>query len=68
MADRQTLGGYPKIAQIASVDIPLLAQLPAGGKIRFREISLPEAEQLSSARIRELRLIEAMIKRKLKEW
>ncbi|KOP67916.1 urea amidolyase [Bacillus sp. FJAT-18019] len=68
MADRQTLGGYPKIAQIASVDIPLLAQLPAGGKIRFREVSLPEAEQLSCAHIRELRLIEAMIKRKLKEW
>lgn len=68
MADRQTLGGYPKIAQIASVDIPLLAQLPAGGKIRFKEVSLQEAEQLSRDRIRELRLIEAMIKRKLKEW
>ncbi|MGG3279397.1 biotin-dependent carboxyltransferase family protein [Paenibacillus solani] len=68
MADRQTLGGYPKIAQIASVDVPLLAQLPAGGRIRFKEISLPEAEQLSRARIREVRLIEAMIKRKLKEW
>lgn len=68
MADRQTLGGYPKIAQIASVDIPLLAQLPAGGRIRFKEVSLPEAEQLSRDHIRELRLIEAMIKRKRKEW
>lgn len=67
MADRQTLGGYPKIAQIASVDMSMLAQLPAGGKIRFKEVSLQEAEQLHIACIRELRLIEIMIKRKLKE-
>ena len=27
MADRQTTGGYPKIAQVISVDLPKLAQL-----------------------------------------
>ncbi|WP_433940379.1 biotin-dependent carboxyltransferase family protein [Paenibacillus lautus] len=68
MADRQTLGGYPKIAQVASVDIPLIAQLPPGGSIRFAEISLAEAERLYAARARELRMMEAMIKHKLKEW
>lgn len=46
LADRQTTGGYPKIAQVATVDIPLLAQKKPGEKIRFKEISLEEAEQL----------------------
>lgn len=68
MADRQTLGGYPKIAQAASVDIPLIAQLAPGGMIRFKEITLAEAEQLYTDHVREVRLTEAMIKLKLKEW
>ncbi len=46
MADRQTTGGYPRIAQVALVDLPRLAQLPAGTLVRFEKISLPEAEQL----------------------
>lgn len=46
MADRQTLGGYPKIAHVIAVDLPLLAQARAGVKIRFIEISLAEAQEL----------------------
>jgi len=30
MADRQTVGGYPKIAEVATVDLHLLAQLRPG--------------------------------------
>ncbi|GIP10698.1 biotin-dependent carboxyltransferase family protein [Paenibacillus sp. FSL R5-0527] len=45
MADRQTTGGYPKIAQAASVDLPLLAQVNLGGKVRFKRISLGEAQR-----------------------
>lgn len=44
MADRQTTGGYPVIAEVASVDLPLLAQVNLGGKVRFRLISLEEAQ------------------------
>lgn len=65
MADRQTLGGYPKIAQIASVDIPLVAQLQPGGTLRFKEITLREAERLRGERERELAIIREMIKRKI---
>ncbi|MGO4790120.1 biotin-dependent carboxyltransferase family protein [Paenibacillus sp. 2KB_20] len=68
MADRQTLGGYPKIAQVATVDISLIAQLSPGAAIRFAGISLAEAEQLYTAHVREFRMLEAMIKFKLKEW
>ncbi len=43
MADHQTTGGYPKIAEVASADIPLLAQLAPGGSVRFARCSLEEA-------------------------
>jgi len=44
LADRQTTGGYPKIAQIASVDFPKIAQIKPGDKITFKEISHDEAQ------------------------
>lgn len=45
MADCQTTGGYPRIAQVAAVDIPLCAQLKPGDKVCFREISRMDAEK-----------------------
>jgi len=50
MADRQTTGGYPRIGEVASVDLPLLAQLKAGDRLRFRPVSLDEAQRLYLAR------------------
>ena len=44
MADHQTTGGYPKIAEIAGADIPSLAQLAPGGSVRFMKCTLEEAE------------------------
>lgn len=44
MADRQTAGGYPKIAVVISADLPLLAQLPPGGQARFELTTLAEAQ------------------------
>ena len=44
MADRQTTGGYPKIGQIISADLPSLAQLQPGAVIHFKEISQEGAE------------------------
>lgn len=46
LADRQTAGGYPKIAQVVTVDVDLLAQTRPGQMIQFELISLAEAEQL----------------------
>lgn len=54
MADCQTTGGYPRIAQVASVDLPLCAQLKPGDSIRFSEISKEEAEFLYIEREKEL--------------
>ncbi|SEB72923.1 biotin-dependent carboxyltransferase family protein [Paenibacillus sp. GP183] len=46
MADRQTIGGYPSIAEVATVDLPVLAQVKPGEYVRFTEISLEKAEEL----------------------
>ena len=52
MADRQTTGGYPRVLEVAAVDLPILAQAPPGAELRFREISLEEAQRLYIARER----------------
>lgn len=44
--DGQTIGGYPKIAQVASVDIDKLGQLRPGDSVSFVQVSLEEAENL----------------------
>ncbi|MEN0110201.1 MAG: hypothetical protein AAF805_05720, partial [Planctomycetota bacterium] len=42
-ADCQTIGGYPAIGCVASVDWPTLGQLRPGARVRFRAIDLPTA-------------------------
>ena len=54
MADRQTTGGYPRIGAVATVDLPLLAQLKPGDRVRFRIISLEEAQSYYLAREHDL--------------
>ncbi|NGQ93670.1 biotin-dependent carboxyltransferase family protein [Brevibacillus sp. SYP-B805] len=53
-ADRQTTGGYPRFGQIATADMPILAQVRPGEEIRFVEITLPEAERLYLDRERKI--------------
>ncbi|UXX82787.1 biotin-dependent carboxyltransferase family protein [Roseovarius pelagicus] len=55
LAESQTTGGYPKIATIASVDLPRLAQLPVGASVRFATISREEGEDLWVAQRRDVR-------------
>lgn len=45
MADRQTTGGYPRFAQVATVDLPVLAQMQLGATLRFASISLDDAQR-----------------------
>ncbi|MGF6947874.1 antagonist of KipI [Neobacillus sp. B4I6] len=45
MADRQTTGGYPKIGQVISADLPSMGQLQPNAVIQFKEISHEEAEK-----------------------
>ncbi|MEI8145473.1 MAG: biotin-dependent carboxyltransferase family protein [Alphaproteobacteria bacterium] len=43
LADRQTTGGYPKIATIISSDLPRFGQQRPGGTVQFRAVSIQEA-------------------------
>lgn len=54
LSDRQTTGGYAKIATVASVDIPKLVQRKTDHKIRFRAISVQEAQRLCLEEMKEL--------------
>lgn len=64
MANRQTTGGYPLMGEVASVDLPLLAQLPPGDTLRFEPITLEHSQELYLQREREMALMrEALIDR-----
>lgn len=64
LPDCGTTGGYPRIAHVAAADLPLLAQLAPGASLRFRRVSLFEAEQLVLERERQL----ACLKIGLQRW
>lgn len=44
--DAQTVGGYPRIAHVARVDLARLAQRPSGALLRFEPISVDAAQRL----------------------
>jgi antagonist of KipI len=54
MADRQTAGGYPKIATVITADLPLAGQLAPGEPVRFAACTRAEARSALIARERDL--------------
>jgi biotin-dependent carboxylase-like uncharacterized protein len=54
LADRQTTGGYPKIATVISADLPALARSPIGAKVTFEAVTIEAAEAARRAHIAEL--------------
>lgn len=55
----QTIGGYPKIAHVITVDLGYAAQLQPLDEVRFELIELEEARQLLRKREREIALFRA---------
>jgi antagonist of KipI len=55
LGDCQTIGGYPKIAHVITVDLRIAAQLRAGDHVRFSEVSLADAHRLLLERESELK-------------
>ncbi|TNF34606.1 MAG: hypothetical protein EP312_05950 [Gammaproteobacteria bacterium] len=49
MRERQTVGGYPRIAQVIDCDINLLAQYRPGQRLAFHPVSWQQAEALEAA-------------------
>ncbi|MGE8942303.1 biotin-dependent carboxyltransferase family protein [Leptospira interrogans] len=46
MADRQTTGGYPKVATVISADLAAVGRLSPGSVVSFEAVSIEAAEQL----------------------
>ena len=67
LADRQTTGGYAKIATVASVDIPKLVQRKTDHKIRFQAITVQEAQKLYMEELKELDKMRKIIHKPCKE-
>lgn len=55
LADRQTIGGYPKIATVLSCDLRRLAQRWPGAQVRFEPVSVEAAGEISRAARRRAR-------------
>lgn len=53
--DHPTTGGYPVLACIASVDLPVLGQLRPRDKVRFEPVSVSNSHRLLRAQLRQLR-------------
>ena len=54
LGDCQTIGGYPKIAHVISVDLPIADQLRPNDTVRFHEVTLVHARELFLARENDL--------------
>jgi biotin-dependent carboxylase-like uncharacterized protein len=46
LSDRQTTGGYAKIATVISTDISSLSQCKPGDEVKFKSITLKEAQRI----------------------
>jgi biotin-dependent carboxylase-like uncharacterized protein len=53
--DGQTIGGYPKVAQVIAADLDRLGQLRPGDELVFARVSLEHAEELYRQRQKFLR-------------
>jgi antagonist of KipI len=65
MAEAPTTGGYPRIGQVASVDLPRLAQRKPGDTVRFAETSLADAQTRYLERERTLATLVRSIRERM---
>jgi len=65
LAEAPVTGGYPRIGQLATVDLPRLAQRRPGDALCFREIAMDEALERLQAREEALRRLLQRIEQRL---
>lgn len=66
LAERQTVGGYAKIAAVISADLPVVGQCRAGDVLRFQAVSLAEAHRLWRGFVQELEDLRSRLERSAK--
>lgn len=59
--DCQTTGGYPKIAVVITADLPRAGRLLPGSELRFRKVTMTEAEEARAEAAHAYRSIANMI-------
>lgn len=67
LADRQTTGGYAKIANVISVDIPSVAQKKPGDTLTFENVSIEEAQRFYREREKKLDQLRQLMRKKSEE-
>jgi antagonist of KipI len=67
LADHQTTGGYPRIAQVITADFSALAQVCPGQQITFQEVTLAEAQALYWEQEQHLARLKSAIALKLRK-
>lgn len=65
LADAQTIGGYPQLAHVIAVDLPIVAQLRPGDSVRFVLVTIEIARELMTAQERALGLLCEGVTQKL---
>lgn len=61
MADRQSTGGYPKIANVITTDLGFLAQSLPGQTIRFSLTTIEDAQKIWAERVRSLHELQQQL-------
>ena len=61
MAERQSTGGYTKIASVIENDLPLLAQAKLGTNFKFENISMQNALELYKQREEKFKTLDKKI-------
>lgn len=61
LADRQTTGGYTKLANVISADFRILGQLKSGDRVRFVRVTLEAAQEALLAQRASLRLLRGVL-------
>ena len=67
LADRQTTGGYAKIATVISVDMPKLVQRKTDHKVKFQAVTVEEAQELLALEAKEMNEFRHQIYQPCKE-
>ena len=65
LADAQTVGGYPRIGHVVTADLPRLAQLRPGDRLRFEAVDPAAARQLACQQRQRLARIALAIEQRL---
>ena len=63
LSDRQTTGGYAKIATVISSDISIIAQCKPGDEVSFKSIALPNAQKLYKKHYKDMMRLQQKMRR-----